>query len=450
MILRPNQNGQIPLCLIIFICCVALLQTGSSRFEQIDRAEIEVDFSLPVIKVKSMSGFLHSAGGENPAENMIAPLKPKQWRIGEFDPAVYKRIVKIGARPQIVLSDLWGYPALNPKIRPPYQNFTEYENFVRKIARENKSKDVIWDIWNEPEDPKLPFWRGTFDEFCETYRRSYKVLREELGADAVIGGPSFSRYDKVLLKRFLDYCVVNDCEVNFLTWHELDDRKITGISDRLKEARELFVENPAYAKLKIKEIQINEIVGSGAQNNPGAILGYFYYLEKGGADGASKACWENTGGDYNCYNNTLDGLLTPKTFQPTAAWRLYKTYADGVESRISAATSNPRVVVLASVNSDTEDTAQMLIGYFRQSASDSLAANVSINLKNTGSLPFVSGESNINLNIRKIPNTGERPLAELKPVSENSYRPENNSLHIKLENISDGEAYLITVTKDRR
>ncbi|MGI8493916.1 MAG: GH39 family glycosyl hydrolase, partial [Pyrinomonadaceae bacterium] len=228
------------------------------------------------------------------------------------------------------------------------------------------------------------------------------------------------------------------------------DRKITGIAERLKEARELFAGNPAYAKLKIKEIQINEIIGNSAQNNPGAILGYFYYLEKGKADGASKACWENSAGDYNCYNNTLDGLLTPKTFQPTAAWRLYKAYADGVESRISAATSNPRVVVLASVKSDTEDTAQILIGYFRQSASDSLTANISINLKNTDSLPFISGESEVNLKIQKIPATGERPLEELKPVSENSYPLENNSLHIKLENISAGEAYLITVTKFRR
>ncbi|MGI8494933.1 MAG: GH39 family glycosyl hydrolase, partial [Pyrinomonadaceae bacterium] len=254
----------ISMFLAIIIFCAALFQTGSGGSEQIDSAEIEVDFSQPVVKTKSMSGFLHSVGDDIPAENMIAPLKPKQWRIGKFDPADYKRIVKSGARPQIVLSDLWGYPALDPKIRPPYQIFAEYENFVRKLARENKSKDVIWDIWNEPEDPKLPFWKGTFDEFCETYRRAYKVLREELGADAMIGGPSFSRYNRVLLKRFLDYCAANDCEVNFLSWHELDDRKITGIAERLKEARELFAGNPAYAKLKIKEIQINEIIGNSA------------------------------------------------------------------------------------------------------------------------------------------------------------------------------------------
>jgi hypothetical protein len=410
---------------------------------------VTVDFAKRVIGTKSMSGFLHGIEPDKPSDNLISPLKPKQWRASYSDQAVYQRIRKSGARIQLVLSDFWGYTGLSTDRPPPFQDFPQFEKFVSSLAKTYGSKDVVWDVWNEPEDPKLPYWKGTFRQFCETYLRAYLVLRKELGANAVIGGPSFSRYDKAQLKEFLDFCQANGCEVNFLSWHELNELDITGISDRLNEARALFVNNPAYADLKIREIQINEIIGGDAQYSPGVILGYFYYLEKGNADGASKACWENSTGKSNCDEGALDGLIRRSDLQPTAAWHAYKIYADGAESRVRSATTNPLVAALASSNFDTPNKAQILIGYFKESPNTPAQINVSLNLENLKALPFLRQSNRARIKIQKIRDTGDQAVQNLEFVSEKDFRLSNSFLKLTLNKVSLNDAYLITVTNSK-
>ena len=59
----------------------------------------------------------------------------------------------------------------------------------------------MFDVWNEP-DPhfdkptdKGAFWGGTEEQFFETYARTAKIIREELGPDAMIVGPSGALHD---------------------------------------------------------------------------------------------------------------------------------------------------------------------------------------------------------------------------------------------------------------
>ena len=429
---------------IILLTFISLIAAGYSG--RTGTAVITVDFAKPDTGVKSMSGFLHGLYKNNPPDNLILPLKPKQWRFSETEPIYFERIKKSGARAQIVLSDFWGYTGLSTNRPWAYENYPQFENFVRELARANKSPELIWDVWNEPEDKRLPYWKGTFEQFSETYRRAYRVLREELGPDVMIGGPSFSRYDRALLTKFLNYCKANGCEVNFLSWHELDESIVTSIPERLEEARRLFVNNPEYASLKIKEIQINEIIGGEAQYSPGMILGHFYYLEKGKADGANKACWEDSRGKSNCDDGKLDGLISSDTFQPRAAWWAYKTYADGAESRVMSATTNPNVVALGSSQSDSANKAQVLVGFFKESFLDSSKINVSINLNNLKNLPFAANSQSVKIKIEKIPDAGEQAVKNLDFVSEESFPLLNSSLTIKLDNVTVYEGFLITLT----
>ena len=441
------MKRKFPFCLKAFIFLVFIFLVAAGDGRQNATAVVSVDFAKPDTTVKSMSGFLHGLYKTNPPDNLILPLKPRQWRFSENDPIYFERITKSGARAQIVLSDFWGYTGLSTNRPWAFEDYPQFENFVRQLARANKSPNLIWDVWNEPENKKLPYWKGTFEQFCETYRRAYRVLREELGPEVMIGGPSFSRYDRALLTKFLNYCKANGCEVNFLSWHELDEKIITSIPERINEARRLFINNPEYAQLKIKEIQINEIIGGDVQYSPGAILGHFYYLEKGKADGASKACWEDSRGKSNCDNGALDGLISIDTFEPRAAWWTYKTYADGAQSRVTSTTTNPKVVALGSSQSDSANKAQVLIGFFKQSYIDQAKVNISINLNNPNNLPFVSNSQSVRIKIEKIPDTGERVVKNLEFFSERNFSLSDNSLKITLNDVSVNEAYLITITK---
>lgn len=442
------MSRKTPFCLKAFILSLFIFLIAAGDGGQNGPALISVDFAKSETGVKSMSGFLHGLYRTSPPDDLILPLKPKQWRFSETEPFYYQRIKKTGARAQIVLSDFWGYTGLSTDRPWAYEDYPQFEKFVRELARANKSKQLIWDVWNEPEDSKLPYWKGTFEQFCETYRRAYRVLREELGPDVMIGGPSFSRYDRTLMTKFLDYCKANHCEVNFLSWHELDESIVTSIPERLGEARRLFVNNREYADLKIKEIQINEIIGGGdVQYSPGAILGYFYYLEKGKADGASKACWEDSRGKSNCDGGALDGLISTDNFEPRAAWWVYKTYADGADSRVESTTTNPKVVALASSQSNSANKAQVLIGFFRESTMDSSKINVSVNLQNLNKLPFFKNNQSVRLKVEKIPDAGERAVTNLDFHSQKNFLLDGNTMKIELKNVAVNEVYLITVAK---
>lgn len=422
---------------------------------------VMVDFASPVTGLRSMSGFLHSVSATVPPDSMIAPLQPKLWRAANRQGSspsaeaawtvLYNRLVRHGARVQLLLSDTWGY---SPRRPLPYENWADWESHVRQVAITNRGRNVIYDVWNEPDQTQfwegVQFWRGTRDQFFETYLRTYKVLRQVLGPDVMIGGPSISGgYDKDFITAFLNYCRTNGCEVNFLSWHELNDRApLPAIAEHLADARKVFLQNPEYASLRIQEIQINEIIGPIAKHLPGAILGYFYYLEKGRADGACKACWPNSRGILEC-RDTLDGLVTPETFQPRTAWWAYKTYADGVSSRVASTTTDARVVALASTRSAAPQTAQVLVAYFDRTYGTGRPVSVSVRLilHNLDRLEFLSGSTRVRLKLERMPDWGETPLFELILVDEQDLIIDRDSAQTIIENFAMGEAYRVTLSR---
>ena len=76
-----------------------------------------------------------------------------------------------------------------------------YDSIIRSVVRSTRGKQVMFDVWNEP-DPhfdkptdKGAFWGGTEEQFFETYARTAKIIREELGPDAMIVGPSGALHD---------------------------------------------------------------------------------------------------------------------------------------------------------------------------------------------------------------------------------------------------------------
>ncbi|TAG95464.1 MAG: beta-xylosidase [Oscillatoriales cyanobacterium] len=429
----------LPICLAI-VTLLLIIYLGEQRSIAQMRSNVTVDFGLPATGTISMSGILHGIDPTNPPDNLIKPLQPKLWRAGRLD--IYDRVIASGAQFQLLVSDLWGYGS-NPK-GWPYQNYPAWEAFVRQLAQQNKGKKIIWDVWNEP-DLINPFWNGSREQFFETYKRAYKILRQELGPSAMIGGPSISTYNKEYLTAFLDYCKANKLEVNFLAWHELNDNMISFIDDHVIDAKRNFQQSAAYRELKLQKIYVNEIVGDLAQYEPGEILGYLYNLEYAKADGACRACWDTKVGKKvsNCFNNTLSGIVTPNTFEPRAAWWAYKAYADGVNSRVLSRSDNDRVVALAS-KSNPEGKAQVLLGYFDRNFSS--ATTITLNLKNLKDLGIARGQK-IGLKLEKIPNYQEGAVRKLIGVKEESLSVNGDSLSYVIPNFNVHEGYLLTVSK---
>jgi hypothetical protein len=420
---------------------------------QVCQVQATVDFAEPKV-VKSMSGFLHGIRAEQPPAATYLHLRPQLWRTGHRE--IFDRILASGARLEFVLSDTWGYRWDQPY---PWEDYSKWEAHVRRIAREHRQRPMLWDVWNEPNLVQADggFWKGTREQFFETYRRAYRVLREELGPDVMIGGPSITEYDREFLVAFLDFCVNNHCEVNFLSWHELTDFAfidryvdIPAVADHLRDARRTLLENPAYASLQMREIQVNEFVGPVAQLYPGDVLGFLYYLEDGGADGACRACWSDPSTGYSNGSDTLDGLLSPGDFAFRAGWWAQRYYAEGVDSRVTARTSNPQLAVMGSRASGTAHDAQVLIGYMDNYHQPPAAISVTVHLEHLSSVPSLSGAKHVRISTVIIPDAGEESLPLLPDVNAMPVTVKDGSAQVVITTLALHQGCLLLISADQQ
>lgn len=431
------------------------MNTEKSLYSEIignKTAFISVDFANPIKNVKSVSGFLHAMIKDAPPDNVIKPMSPALWRAGDL--GIYERVLSFGARFELVLSDLWGYDLDKPY---PYEDFDGWEKFVRKIAMENKDKKIIWDIWNEPID-KGGFWKGSMEEYFETYKRAYQVLREVLGPDVLIGGPCLAVYRKDYMIPFLNFCKENRCEVNILMWHELchyDPQSnqmlmyidIPSIEDHLKDAEKTILNNSEYKSLNIKEIHINEIVGLSDQLIPASILGFFYYLERGKADGACRASWFDPISKRENETRTLDGMLTQDLYEPRAGWWVHKLYADGVDTRVVSETTDRRVVAIASSKIVNTQKSQILVGYFNDRSSISEINRVVINLRNVNAIKHIGQLNSIRVSVKRIPSAMEDPVYDLDVIKCETINVNDKDSLLVLEDIHQDEVYVVQIER---
>jgi hypothetical protein len=367
---------------------------------------VTVDFAKPV-HARSAVGLLHGMDEREPADRWIAPLAPRAWR-GDMDSAPYDRASRFGARYILVLSDLWGYPGANWYGRqPPWLDLGGWARFVRAVARANRGRSLVWDVWNEPDQPY--FWNGTQADFHATFRVAYEVIRQELGPDAVIAGPSVSGFRWSWLVGLLEYCRQADCEVNALSWHELaGGAAIRAIPDHLRRARRALVRNPAFIAVGLRELHVNESVARGDSLYPGEQLAYLAFLERGRADAAARACWPDPSGADTCLRHTLDGLLDARSSRPRGDWWTTAWYARGVSSRVAASSASPDVVALAAARSPTARHAEIVLGEY---GVQSRPVAVRVALRGLGALRFLRGSRRAALAAFRLASAGEAPVS---------------------------------------
>jgi len=413
---------------------------GAPLAPEAGRADVAVSASLDerVETRGSMNGFIHSLDATLPADDKVVSLAPRLWR-SEPMRAPIDRAIAFGAQYQLVLSDLWGYPQSDWNGRgPPWRDLAAWEGFVRDTARAYRSRPVTWDIWNEPNDPG--FWRGGQRRFLEVYSRANRVLREELGPEIVIGGPSISRYAPRWLAGFLDHCLAADCRVSFLSWHENLEPvdPLDSISAHLTDARRRFMEEPRYAPLGLREIHINEYVGKSDRYLAGETVSYVDQLERGGADRAARSCWSS----QDCSPASLDGLLTPGGV-PRSVWWAHRWYAQGAKSRVRSESSHTTVPVLAAAE---PTRAQVLLGYApRRGALEPRAPSLKrVRLTLRGGVLRTAPRVHVRAEIVQGA-SGEEPEPTPLLVVDRLLEPEKGTLRLKLPELGLHEAMLVVV-----
>jgi hypothetical protein len=324
-------------------------------------ATVTADFGQRVTP-KLKLGFLHNLSATAPSDDLLLPLKPTAWRSNERSAPAH-RVHALGATQTIVLSDHWSYPVHGWRhTGPPWTKLERYEDWVRQFARRYKGQGLhYWDIWNEPD--YNVFWDGTRSQYYETFATAERVLREELGSEARIVGPSTTRWQLGWIEGLAEFCLKRGCRFDAVSWHDLpnDMRSLPQLSDRIERTRALLSQS-RYRPVGVRELHVNEIMGEDIQFKPGAAVGYFSELERGEADIAIKSCWPDSSGRVNCQGQTLDGLLDWDSGRPRALWYTWRAYADGRSSRVRSHSRNARIAVLASRRSRLPGHAQLLLG----------------------------------------------------------------------------------------
>jgi len=400
---------------------------------------VRVDFAKSV-EVAPLVGFTRGMDLSKPADVRIAPLRPMLWR-GKFIDLPLGRVNGLGGRYVLVLSDRWGYA---PR-RPPYTEWKRWEDFVRKAARSNRSRNVVWDIWNEPDTHY--FWPGTRNQYFKTYQIAERILRQELGPNVVVSGPSTFSFRADWVSGLLEWCRTHGCQVNALAWHELGG-SIPSVYDHLRYANTVSAE-ARHARARVKEVQVTEATHESDQYRPGEAIAMWRYLEAGGADAAARACWEAADGSSNCYNQSLGGLLDPRSSQPRSVWWATKAYADGSGTRRLTRSSGSMVAGLGSATSDRERTAQLLIAHFERRPATTAyrdAVDVDVTLRSLERLSWLKGKRSARISLERFPDTGEAVLARPHGRRASSVRIEDGKARLRLHGVRRHEAFRILVS----
>lgn len=145
--------------------------------------------------------------------------------------------------------------------------------------------------------PDSRSWDGTRERFYETFVVADGILREELGAEARIVGPSTTRWRLNWIEGLAEFCLERGCRFEAVSWHDLaNDMHARCLGCRSgSRARVSCCPGRATGRSGVREFHVNEIVGQHIQFKPGAAVGYFSELDRARADVAIKSCSRQLG-----------------------------------------------------------------------------------------------------------------------------------------------------------
>jgi hypothetical protein len=414
--------------MIMRLAILILLALPSGSYAT-ERVNVDLTKLGPPLQHRA-SGFLHSIELKSPADDLIAPLRPRLFRdrpegkeSGAFP--LYNRMTRMGAAIQVVLSD--GYTNYKPPFPGDGGDWSRWElqvtNHIRKAA--SAKMDVQWDLWNEPDHEY--FWKPSTEQFLETWKRTYRLVRK-LDPRSTIVGPSLSnrKSKRLSLEQFLLYAKNNGCLPDVLSWHQWSGNVVESVA----EVKQFMSDNG----IRIERISLNEIVSAKHFMLPGILPRYFAEIERASVESAAHACWQEPSGVANCDNASLDGLLTHDTKQPRAAWHVYAAYGR-MSGRVATVTRSATVDAIATVDAER---IYVLMGRFRVSKEQ-----IELTLSD---LTNIARAGKVHVRIERIADTGLEAMKSPMAAADEDRASQDP---IVLKEFAGHDAWLITLSRPR-
>lgn len=377
--------------------------------------DVVVDFSRPE-SVATLTGVLHGITAETPY-HAIADIQLAAAR----GRGVFQDVFAMhGITPVLVVSDrvkLGG--------ESPAANWSAYEDQVRDLAVEYGTT-VIYDLWNEPDQFFFwPFWSEILAddnddtaEFLEAFKRAHDTIRDVLGDEAVISGPSISGIEESLIQRFMDFSLREGLTVQVLSVHSLfdPDSTLVEVEQTLSRLYQEYIADPEYSEVGVVELHVNEYGAPKQYGRPGSMLALMRVMERAGVTQAMRAAWGRSEAFTDDINGLLvftgaaeplvevepnpgamSDLLTPD-LRPRPIWWAYKYYADGAGSRVAADSELDYIMPLASSTSESLNYNQLLLAAYDSENYPERPAKLGIQLKG-----LTNSSSGVSVKLIRIP-----------------------------------------------
>ncbi len=133
---------------------------------------------------------------------------------------------------------------------------------------ENEVSSWYWEVWNEPD---IPYWKGTLQEYCKLYDYATDAVKRALPS-ARIGGADVTGGGAKYLDTFIRHCLYDTnyatgkigSPLNMVSFHAkgspklMHDTVAMGISNKLKNIVDNFTVISSYPQLKNIPVIIGE------------------------------------------------------------------------------------------------------------------------------------------------------------------------------------------------
>ncbi|MBQ8540872.1 MAG: discoidin domain-containing protein [Clostridia bacterium] len=429
------------LFLSVAIFATLLMFPITSRAVYIPTLTIDMSAKTGALRHGS-SGFLYGLGSDGtPSANTLTPLKPStavqkapdglQHPTGDVLDVAGTFISAGGEQVQIYLQDIY---ALWPYEQASFEDYLSHiEEMVPKIvALRNSNPDyhgkLVYVPFNEPDG----IWYGNIGSsasvqatFNSHWLQAYNLIHS-LDPDALIGGISCANYLSGAYEAWIKFCTENDCEPDYITWHELQDYDLNSFAANLASYRAI----EAKYGMEEREIIINEYAPQDHCSNPGKLVNWIALFEENKVSGCLPY-WHNAGNlnDIAADNN-----------EPNGAWWLYKWYGDMSGETLSLTTNTARTEFygLASID-DNKKSASVIFG-----GNEGDASIVLQNIADT--IPF-DGAEFVDIEVKATYWTAFHGVSEEpRTIIRGTYSVIDNTVTVTIPSMEENAAYLVTVS----